>query len=49
MARQNEIEMTSLRGKLARRVLTALLLIVPLAGCSLLRSPWAAAGWASPL
>lgn len=31
MARQNEIETTSLRGKLARRVLTVLLLVLPLA------------------
>jgi Protein of unknown function (DUF3106) len=31
MARQNEIETSSLRGKLARRVLTALLLVVSLA------------------
>jgi hypothetical protein len=31
MARQNEIETTSLRGKLARRVLATLLLVLPLA------------------
>ena len=31
MARQNEIETTSLRGKLARRVFAALLLVLPLA------------------
>jgi hypothetical protein len=39
MARQNEIETTTPRGKLARRVLTTLLLILPLAAVPCLAHP----------
>ena len=39
MARQNEIETTSLSGKLARGVFTALLLVLPLAAAPCFARP----------